>query len=468
MKKKQIVVREDQLTDHTRRAIVSLGDMQTMAKSIAESGMFGVKTEAQAMALMLLCQAEGIHPVMALRRYHIIDNKPAYRADALQGEFEQEGAILWHERNEREVSATFFRDKRKVDGESIKRSKQRYDALMAGQPASMFAEIGEVTIIRTMADAIEKHVAQSYKEGKGWVMKWNWQQSPRQMLHARCLTEGVRAINPGLVAGIYTEDEIIDMGPEPTDLDQRPSAEVIERNVKQATANATEAELVIPEQSTERVTDDKPSGAPAVNSFPADSAQDSNDYGPLKITEDNYGELKSHIGDARKGTLLGIKIKDLHSNVIEWLYKKWRDTLTPGASDQDYRLKAAVTIAYGRLIKDDVGSALKAAKPVEKARDVSESPAEDKRATEAARVLIANELIERAEDLILTPDQFCRLLNRQGVLGEGEMLTDLSLAMLKFIQSEAGWKVVKEAAEAEGKPKVTHSRAKKKTVRRKK
>ena len=111
MEEKQLTVIGNVVRTH-----IPLAEMQAMAKSIAASKMFGVDTEDQALALMLLCQAEGIHPVMALRRYHIIEGRPAYRADALQGEFEKEGAILWHERNENECSASFFRDKRAVDG----------------------------------------------------------------------------------------------------------------------------------------------------------------------------------------------------------------------------------------------------------------------------------------------------------------------------------------------------------------
>src|SRR6266478_35635 len=108
----------------------SLSNMQTMAKSIAASKMFGVATEDQALALMLLCQAEGIHPVMALRRYHIIEGRPAYRADALQGEFERTGEILWHVRDEKVCGATFFRDKHKVNAEAIKRAKQRFAGML--------------------------------------------------------------------------------------------------------------------------------------------------------------------------------------------------------------------------------------------------------------------------------------------------------------------------------------------------
>src|ERR1017187_8567795 len=121
---------------------VSLEELTTMAKSIAESKMFGVTNEAQALALMLLCQAEGLHPVLALRRYHIIDGKPSMRADALQGEFEQVGSILWHERTEKECSATFFREKKQCTDAAVKRAKTRYKAMKAGEPTADLSEPG--------------------------------------------------------------------------------------------------------------------------------------------------------------------------------------------------------------------------------------------------------------------------------------------------------------------------------------
>lgn len=126
---------------------VSLQEMETMARAIAKSGMFGVRDEAQALSLMLLCQAEGLHPVLALRRYHIIEGKPSMRADALQGEFEQAGAILWHERTETECSATFFRDKRQVNDASFQRAKLRYSLTKSGAATSSVAAIGKMTIV---------------------------------------------------------------------------------------------------------------------------------------------------------------------------------------------------------------------------------------------------------------------------------------------------------------------------------
>lgn len=292
-----------------------MADMGTMAQAIAKSGMFGVKDDAQAMSLMLLCQAEGLHPVLALRRYHIIEGKPSMRADALQGEFEQVGAILWHERTETECSATFFRDKRQVTNEAVKRAKVRYVAMKAGQSVAALSEMGELTIIRTIEDAIEKKVAMSWKDQK-WQIKHNWKQSPRQMLHARCLSEGVRAIAPGLIAGIYTEDEILDL-PEPEELATH------EDKVRQATSNRLEEARPIEVKVLE------------------------------PVTEENYNEVVCHIGKA-EGPMLGKKVSEIHPKILTWLQShfgpgekapRWGNP----ATEKDDRLKAAVDIALRKL-----------------------------------------------------------------------------------------------------------------------
>lgn len=407
---------------------IAMADLQTMAKSIAASAMFGVKTEDQAMALMLLCQAEGIHPIMALRRYHIIEGRPAYRADALQGEFEREGAILWHERDEKICAATFWRDKHKMNDAAIKRAKERYDVMINGGSEARFATPGEITVIRTMVDAVEKKVAMSWNAEKGeYKMKKNWKQSPRQMLHARCLTEGVRAVNPGLVAGIYTEDEVRDsveaevVNDGATDQAVTSTlSEIAERRVRQATANATET-------------------APIV----ADS-NGANDYGPLNITKDNYGELASHIGQA-KGNLLGVKVKDLNGNIITWLFTKWRNGLTPSATDQDMRLKAAVEFAHEAQQEKD-------SRAGDAADVVTDAPAVSN-PTDAAKAA-ATDLRQRISDLILTEDQAIKYLRGQGMFAGGwTKLEHATESILLYLCTPTGWNTFKKVVEDDVKPK---------------
>lgn len=45
---------------------------------------------------------------------------------------------------------------------------------------------------------------------QGLTNNRNWKQMPRQMLRARCLTMGLRAVFPDAVSGIYSPDELAD------------------------------------------------------------------------------------------------------------------------------------------------------------------------------------------------------------------------------------------------------------------
>ena len=211
--------------------ISSLEDMERVSKTIAASGLFGFTKPEQAFCLLLLSQAEGINPALALRQFHLIDGKFSMRADAMQGKFEASGCgILWHTRTDRECAATFYADKRKMDDKAVERAKARYNAMRDGdhKTASEYAWPGEETIIRTIEDAMEKGIASTYEKIDGKMtrlpdgtykktLKANWAQSTRQMLTARCVTEGVRLMAPGLIAGIVSEDEARDIADQKTE-----------------------------------------------------------------------------------------------------------------------------------------------------------------------------------------------------------------------------------------------------------
>lgn len=304
--------------------VYSLDDMSIMARAIATSGMFGVKNESEALSLMLLCQAEGLHPALAVRRYHIIQGKPSMRADALQGEFEQSGLILWHERNDQECAATFFRNKAMVNIAAMDRARDRYHLLNRGLPVSHLASIGEITIVRTLEDAMEKKVAMSWKDGR-WNVKDNWKQSPRQMLHARTLSEGVRAINPGIIAGIYVEDEGFDI-PQDEGALMTP-----EDRVRTATSNR--------EYDASRADDGIIIGAIGTQTLEA-------------ITDSNFGEIVCHIGKA-EGNMLGKKVSEIPVPVLAWLknhFGEGEGTRWGNPPDvKDQRLMDAVTLALDKL-----------------------------------------------------------------------------------------------------------------------
>lgn len=153
-------------------------DMQRMAQAIARSGLFGVKTPDQALALMLVSQSEGRHPALAARDYNIIGMRPSKTAEAMQRDFLAAGGkIKWQELSDTAAIAEF------------------------SHPNG-----GSVTI--------KWDLAQANRAGLGG--KDMWKKYPRQMLRARCVSEGVRTVFPAATSGMYVPEEVRDFGPADT------------------------------------------------------------------------------------------------------------------------------------------------------------------------------------------------------------------------------------------------------------
>lgn len=154
-------------------ALVPMSDIQTMAKAVASSGLFGVKTAEQALALMLIAQAEGRHPALAARDYDIIQGKPAKKTEAMLRDFlEQQGKVEWHQLDDTIADATF------------------------SHPSG-----GTVRIAWDM-----KRAKQAGLGGKDM-----WSKYPRQMLRSRTVSEGIRTVCPMATSGMYVPEELRDI-----------------------------------------------------------------------------------------------------------------------------------------------------------------------------------------------------------------------------------------------------------------
>jgi hypothetical protein len=155
--------------------LVPVGDLQTMAGALAKSGLFGVKTADQALALMLVAQAEGRHPGSVASDYHIIQGRASLKSDSMLARFQQAGGrVEWHDHTNEKVSATF------------------------SHPAG-----GSLRIDWDMARA----------KAAGLAGKDNYKSFPRQMLRARVISEGVRAVFPAVLNGMYTPEEVQEFQP---------------------------------------------------------------------------------------------------------------------------------------------------------------------------------------------------------------------------------------------------------------
>jgi len=166
--------------------LIPVSEIQVMAIAMAKSGLFGMKSPDQALALMLIAQAEGMHPAIAARDYHVIQGRPALKADAMLARFQQAGGkVEWLDYSDAKVSARFSH-----------------------------AQGGSAVITWTLEQA----------KSAGLTGKDVWKQYPRQMLRARVISEGVKTIYPGVAVGVYTPEEI-------QDFDEKPQTRFVESKV---------------------------------------------------------------------------------------------------------------------------------------------------------------------------------------------------------------------------------------------
>jgi hypothetical protein len=155
----------------------SVSDIQAMAQAITKSGLFGIKTADQAVALMLVAQSEGRHPASVASEFDIIQGRPALKSQAALARFQAAGGkIQWVERTDSKASAKFSH-----------------------------AQGGELLVEWTIEQARDA----------GLTSKQTWKQYARAMLSARVVAEGVRACYPACLNGVYLAEEVQDFDTKP-------------------------------------------------------------------------------------------------------------------------------------------------------------------------------------------------------------------------------------------------------------
>lgn len=159
--------------------IVPFVEMQQMAKAIADSRLFGLTDINQVLALGMVAQAEGHAFATAARDYHVIQGRPALKADAMMARFQAAGGkVNWEVYTDERVTGSF------------------------SHPNG-----GTLSVTWTIEQA--RSIGLS-KPGSGW------QKFPRAMLRSRCISEGIRSVYPGSVTGFYSPEEVADFEPTKT------------------------------------------------------------------------------------------------------------------------------------------------------------------------------------------------------------------------------------------------------------
>ena len=264
--------------------LIPLSEVQNLATAVARSGLFqAFKTPEQAFVLMMMAQVEGCHPMQAVQRYDVINGKPAKKSDAMLADFQQRGGkVTWTEYTDEAVEAEF------------------------------------------MSKGMDKpcKVRWTYKqaEAAGLTGKPTWKQFKRQMLKARVISEGVRISDPGVVAGLYTPEEV-------GDFDTRP---VVETKRDTPATRVTIDVSAVPSEST------PPQDVPA-DSAPAKSEDEK--IKAAKVRALVIAIKDAGIAEADRKSWMSIQLgkpvgssKDLALDEIELLLTRAHDAKAKGAA----------------------------------------------------------------------------------------------------------------------------------------
>lgn len=174
---------------------IAISEVRTMATSATKSGMFGLKNQEQAFTLMMIAQAENIHPMSALMKYDIIQGRPALKATEVLARFQQSGgSIKWIHTTPISAKALF-----------------------------VHPQGGEAEVEYTIEDA----------KLAGLAGKDNWVKRPKEMLRARCTSSGVRMVYPVCLNNMYSSDEVLEMEPLEETKEEILESEVVENNNEQ-------------------------------------------------------------------------------------------------------------------------------------------------------------------------------------------------------------------------------------------
>lgn len=180
--------------------LIPYQEVQSMAAAMAKSGLFGMKTPDQALALMLVAQAEGQHPATIAQDYDIIQGRAARKTHSVLARFQAAGgSVQWHALTDKEAVATF------------------------SHPQG-----GSLRMEWTFAMAQRANLT-----GKD-----NWKNYPRAMLRARLIAEGVRAVYPAAIGGLLVAEEAQDIPRSPVPMG---NAEVLQPEVPDAVMQEAEA-----------------------------------------------------------------------------------------------------------------------------------------------------------------------------------------------------------------------------------
>lgn len=209
--------------------------MVILGKSIAESQMFGCSNVSQGVVLAWECLTSRESALSLAKKNHIIDGKLSMKADAMLAEFSERGGA------HRILSRT-------PDLAAIELTRngqpQKFDLSWEAAQREPFIYAGKE---KEIVDQLDAWLAAKGQQPK-IKTKYRTPRARMQMLWARVVSDGVRAVDPGVNYGRYAPEELdyVDSTPEQSVATERKSAmDAIREKAAEASGQVVDASFTI-------------------------------------------------------------------------------------------------------------------------------------------------------------------------------------------------------------------------------
>lgn len=189
MGKQEIAVKNTEVAITKLDGFKSIEEMKQWATTIMDSGLLpsSIDTPEQVITIVQHGKELGLTPHIALNNIHVIAGRPVVSSSMLGAMLKKHG-VEWVIKEDFETIETAGGEGKRTSYEFFWKSKVTDSVLN-----TVFS------------------ITWGQMELAGYTVKQNWQKYPKEMMRARCLTYGVRALFPEVFLGLYSDVEINDI-----------------------------------------------------------------------------------------------------------------------------------------------------------------------------------------------------------------------------------------------------------------
>jgi len=189
------VVKEDEIVvkkEEDKAIIPSAQNLLLLSEALHQSGMFpNVKNKFGALAIIEYGRELGLQPVIALQTMSVINGRICVESKAMLGMAQKNG----------------------IKHEIIEKTREGSTVQFTKSGSEPYTETF------TIEDA----------EKLGFTNKINWKMYPEEMCFWRCIAKGLRAYAPDAILGLYSKEEMLDVG---DSFNSKPKKEIIKKKTE--------------------------------------------------------------------------------------------------------------------------------------------------------------------------------------------------------------------------------------------